>query len=63
MSLAKEFVIVENKTLEFRWENFNAFNHTNLGLPTTYVDVQGAGQITSTGNAMRQMQMGLHFRF
>ncbi len=63
LSLAKEFVIVENKMLEFRWENFNAFNHTNLALPTTQVDVQGAGQITSTGNPMRQMQLGLHFRF
>jgi hypothetical protein len=63
LSLAKEFVIVEGKTLEFRWENFNAFNHVNLALPTTQVDVEGAGQITSIGNAMRQMQMGLHFRF
>jgi hypothetical protein len=64
LSLSKEFVIVENKTIEFRWENFNAFNHVNLGLPaTTQVDVGGAGQITSTANPMRQMQLALHFRF
>jgi hypothetical protein len=64
LSLSKEFVIVENKTLEFRWENFNAFNHVNLGLPaTTQIDVSGAGQIISTANPMRQMQLGLHFRF
>jgi hypothetical protein len=63
LSLSKEFVIVENKTIEFRWENFNAFNHVNLGLPGNVVDVGGAGQITSTANPMRQMQMGLHFRF
>lgn len=63
LSLAKEFVIAEKKTLELRWENFNAFNHVNLGLPQNTVDVEGAGQITSIANAMRQMQLGLHFRF
>jgi hypothetical protein len=63
LSLAKQFVIVEGKTLEFRWENFNAFNHVNLALPNPTVDVSGAGQITSTSSPMRQMQLGLHFRF
>ena len=63
LSLSKEFVIVENKMIEFRWENFNAFNHVNLGLPGNTVDGGGAGQITSTANPMRQMQLGLHFRF
>jgi len=63
LSLSKDFVIVENKTLEFRWENFNAFNHVNLGLPATQIDVGGAGQITSVANPMRQMQLALHFRF
>ena len=63
LSLSKDFVIVEGKTLEFRWENFNAFNHVNLALPVTQVDVGGAGQITSIANPMRQMQLALHFRF
>ena len=45
------------------WENFNALNHVNLALPATQVDVSGAGQITSTASPMRQMQLGLHFRF
>jgi len=63
LSLAKEFLIAEGKTLELRWENFNAFNHVNLGLPANQVDASGAGQITSTSNTMRQMQLGLHFRF
>ena len=52
-----------SKSLEFRWENFNALNHVNLGLPSSQVDVSGAGQITSTASPMRQMQLGLHFRF
>ena len=63
LSLSKEFTIAERKTLEFRWENFNAFNHVNLALPQTTVDVGGAGQITSIANPMRQMQLALHFRF
>ena len=63
LSLAKSFMITENKSLELRWENFNAFNHVNLALPNNTVDVSGAGQITSTASPMRQMQLGLHFRF
>jgi hypothetical protein len=70
LSLAKEFLITESKTLELRWENFNAFNHVNLGLPAgggvnsgVFADTSNAGQITSTSNPMRQMQLGLHFRF
>jgi hypothetical protein len=63
LSLAKSFMITENKSLELRWENFNAFNHVNLSLPQSTVDVSGAGQITSTASPMRQMQLGLHFRF
>src|SRR5262249_17535342 len=63
LSLSKEFEITESKTLELRWENFNAFNHVNLALLGNQVDTSNAGQITSTSNAMRQMQLGLHFRF
>jgi hypothetical protein len=63
LSLSKSFMFGETKSLEFRWENFNAFNHTNLGLPESTVDVSGAGQITSAATDMRQMQLGLHFRF
>lgn len=63
LALAKTFAITEGKTLEFRWENFNALNHPNLGLPANIVDQSGAGQITSTQVPMRQMQFGLHFRF
>ncbi len=63
LSLAKSFIPMEGKHLEFRWEVFNAFNHVNLGLPNSTVDVGGAGQITYTQTAMRQMQLGLHFSF
>jgi len=65
LALAKVFTITEGKTIEFRWENFNAFNHTNLGLPNAAVDGSDPGRIFALApNAdMRQMQFGLHFRF
>jgi len=62
LALGKTFTIVEGKTLEFKWENYNATNHVNLANPNNTVDQAGAGQITSAAD-MRQMQFGLHFRF
>jgi hypothetical protein len=62
VGLGKTFTIAEGKSVEFKWENFNATNHVNLGNPSATVDQQGAGQITSAAD-MRQMQFGLHFRF
>jgi len=63
LALSKTFVITEGKTLEFRWENFNAFNVDNYAQPANTIDVSGAAQITATAVPMRQMQFGLHFRF
>ncbi len=62
LSLGKIFTVAEGKTLEFKWENYNATNHVNLANPNPTVDVTGAGQITSAAT-MRQMQFGLHFRY
>ena len=66
LSLSKSFAITESKTLEFRWENFNALNHLNLGNPNTTIDqtgAGGAGTITYAATNLRIMQFGLHFRF
>jgi hypothetical protein len=62
-SLSKNLIPSERWTLELRADALNAFNHVNLGLPNSTVDVSGAGQITSVQVAMRQMQFGLHLRF
>lgn len=49
-SLSKEFKfrtpINEETTLQFRWENYNIFNWTNLGLPNSTIDSGTAGAIT-----------------
>ncbi len=63
ISISKNFLPWEGKSLELRGEAYNVFNHVNLGLPNAYIDNQGAGQITQLQFAMRQMQFGLHFQF
>ena len=63
LSLGKVFHVTETKTLEFKWENYNAFNHVNLANPNSYIgDLQNRGKIYAAAD-MRQMQFGLHFRF
>jgi hypothetical protein len=62
LSLGKVFNLAEGKTLEFKWETYNAANHVNLANPNNYIDGSNPGQIVAAA-AMRQMQFGLHFRF
>ncbi len=61
LSISKNLLPLEGKSLEFRAEAFNVFNHVNLGLPNSTIDNFGAGQITNVQVAMRQMQFALHF--
>ncbi len=63
VSIAKNVLPSEGKSLELRADAFNVFNHVNLGLPSSYIDYFGAGQITTTQVPMRQLQFGLHFQF
>jgi hypothetical protein len=63
LSISKNLLPLEGKSLEFRAEAFNVFNHVNLGLPNATVDSFGAGQITYAQVPMRQMQFALHLRF
>lgn len=64
-SLSKRFNVTEKTLLEFRWETFNTFNHTNLANPNGAIDagVGSAAVITSISNPMRQMQFGLRLDF
>jgi hypothetical protein len=66
-SLAKTFRFRERVGLEFRWEVFNAFNRTNLGLPNPQVDSAAGGLIqdiqTGPTSGMRNMQFGAHITF
>jgi len=63
LSLSKNLIPSERWSLELRGDAFNVFNHVNLALPNSTIDVGGAGQITAIQVPMRQMQFGLHFQF
>jgi hypothetical protein len=63
LSLFKNTRITENKSLQFRVEAFNAFNHVNLGnLGLNVSDRRTFGRITSAA-AARIVQFGLKFLF
>lgn len=68
-SVIKRTAIGENKTLEFRWEVFDLFNHANFGQPGRVVASATFGQITNTrfatddSGSSRQMQFALKFKF
>jgi len=62
-SVSRKFKFGEQRELAFRWELFNAVNHPQFGLPGATIGVGGAGTITSTQRANRQMQFALRLAF
>ena len=61
-ALSKQFRVTEGKSLEFRWEAYNALNRVNYNNPSTNVASSQFGRITSAGTA-RYMQLALRFTF
>jgi hypothetical protein len=61
--LSKLFSVTERDRIEFRWEVFNIFNHTNLGVPVTDFTSPSLGQVQSTATSERLMQFALKFTF
>jgi hypothetical protein len=62
-SVGKKFKFSEARELQFRAEFFNGLNHPQFGLPNATIGVGGAGTITSTQRANRQMQFALRLAF
>jgi len=62
-SLSRKFRIGEHKALSFRWDLFNIANHPQFATPNATAGVGGAGTITATQRANRQMQFALRFAF
>jgi hypothetical protein len=62
-SAHKEFRIVENHALQFRFEAFNLPNHPNWGNPDTTITSQTFGRINSTRTNMREIQIALKYTF
>ena len=61
-SALKNFRIAESKTIQFRGELFNIFNHANLGLPVNDLNSSNFGQI-QTSQPGRLVQFALKFLF
>jgi hypothetical protein len=63
--LSKNFRVTERANLQFRWENFNIFNITNLShFVTNNVDAgDAASKIFDTSEPMRNMQFALRLNF
>ena len=62
-TVSRTFRIGESKSLLFRSEFFNAFNHPQFELPAAVLGNAGLGQITSTARPARQIQFALKFVF
>ncbi|HEY3838766.1 MAG TPA: carboxypeptidase-like regulatory domain-containing protein [Bryobacteraceae bacterium] len=62
-TVGKNFVFTETKYLEFRTEFFNIFNHPTFAGPATAVDTSSGGQISSTLNAGRTIELALKLFF
>jgi hypothetical protein len=64
--VTKRFAITESTGLDFKWEAFNLFNHTQFGNGTDSID-SSFGSSTfmhlTTAHAPRRMQFGLRFYF
>ena len=61
-STLKNFRVTESKTLQFRAEFFNVFNHANFGLPNNDISSPNFGVIQSAANP-RLIQLALKFLF
>lgn len=63
MALMKNFAITESKTLQFRAEAFNIFNHAQFQNPAGNVNNSGGFGLVTAANAPRILQMALKFTF
>jgi len=62
-TVSRTFRISESKSILFRSEFFNAFNHPQFDLPASSIGSAGVGQISSTARPSRQIQFALKFVF
>lgn len=63
MALLKDTQLKENIKLEFRTELFNAFNHTQFGLPNGNINAGSSFGLVTSANPPRIMQLSLKLLF
>ena len=62
-SIQRIFPFAETRRVEFRGELFNALNHPTFGTPSTTVNSSAGGQVSSTVNSGRVVQLALKLYF
>jgi hypothetical protein len=62
-TVIKSFPFSEKRALEFRAEMFNFLNHPTFSAPTTTINTSSGGQVSSTLNAARIIQLAIKLRF
>jgi hypothetical protein len=62
-TMMKLFPVTEKTSLEFRAEMFNITNHPTFSVPSTAINSSSGGQVSSTLNTSRIIQLALKFRF
>jgi hypothetical protein len=62
-SLQRIFAFAETRRVEFRGELFNALNHPTFSAPSTTVNSSSGGQVSSTSNSGRVVQLALKLYF
>jgi hypothetical protein len=63
VSLFRQFPFLESRSIEFRAEAFNLVNHVILNTPSSNLSNANFGQVTSTANSSRTLQLGLKLLF
>jgi hypothetical protein len=63
MSLIRNVMMGGGRSLQFRLEAFNVFNHPIWGDPNMAVTSPQYGTINSTRTPMRELQLGVKFAF
>ena len=62
-SLSKRFLFGEKASLQIRFEAFNALNHPVSSAPSTTATNSAFGEITSSANRFRTIQLGARVVF
>ena len=63
VTLKKAFPVTEHKVFELRGEFFNIANHPTFAAPSTNINSSSGGQVSSTLNAARIVQLAVKFKF
>jgi hypothetical protein len=63
VSLVKQFVLHREMGLNFRAEFFNLLNHPQYGSPVSDINALGFGEVNSTVNNPRLIQLALKLSF